>query len=340
MIRSRKKNQFNKSPTPLNWNDYRIQRNKCTRLICEAKKSFYGNLDLKTIRDNKTFWKVVKPIFSEKGVSEKLCALNINGDIIENKHDIAEHMNDYFVNITSSLDIDNIPGQDMIDVNSTLEDIFEAYKDHPSILSIKNSGTSSQTMSFRGVDGIEMRRYIQNLKEKVSSPEGVIPVKVLKQTIEEYADVLTDIFGNIVYACNFPNSLKSADVTPLFKKGVKVLRDNYRPVSKLPAFSKVFERIIYDQLYEFMNDRMSPLISGFRKGYSAQHALLLMLHNIQRQVDEGKVVAAVLMDLSKAFDCMDHALLLAKLQAYGLSVDALRMIQSYLTNLRQRVVMV
>ena len=82
---------------------------------------------------------------------------------------------------------------------------------------------------------------------------------------------------------------------------------------------------------------MSPLLSGFRKGYSTQHALLLFLHNIQRQVDEGKNAAAVLMDLSKAFDCMDHSLLLAKLHAYGLSKNALLLIRSYLSNRKQRV---
>ena len=86
-----------------------------------------------------------------------------------------------------------------------------------------------------------------------------------------------------------------------------------------------------------MGPKLSPLLSGFRKGYSTQHALLHMLHSWQRELDKGQFVAAVLMDLSKAFDCMNHDLLLAKLHAYGLSKPALKLIQSYLSDRKQRV---
>ena len=86
-----------------------------------------------------------------------------------------------------------------------------------------------------------------------------------------------------------------------------------------------------------MSSKLSPLFSGFRKGYSSQHALLYILHDWQLQLDKGRTVAAVLMDLSKAFDCINHDLLIANLHAYGLTKQALKLVFSYLSGRKQRV---
>ena len=96
---------------------------------------------------------------------------------------------------------------------------------------------------------------------------------------------------------------------------------------------------MYDQINDFMSERFSPLLSGFRKGYSSQHALLHMLDHWHSKLDSGQYVAAVVMDLSKAFDCINHSLLLAKMHAYGFSIEALNLVRSYLTNRKQRVVL-
>ena len=135
---------------------------------------------------------------------------------------------------------------------------------------------------------------------------------------------------------NFPSILRNATITPVFKKGDRNSKDNYRPVSMLPNVSKMFERCIFCQLSNFMDQFLSKYQCGFRKSYSTQYCLLAMLEKWKSAVDKGKSSGALLTDLSKAFDCLSHKLLLAKLHAYGFSIAALRLIHSYFTNRRQK----
>ena len=129
---------------------------------------------------------------------------------------------------------------------------------------------------------------------------------------------------------------KNATITPVFKKGDRNSKDIYRPVSILPNISKIFERSIFCHLSNFMDRFLSKYQCGFCKGYITQYCLLAMLEKWKSAVDKGKSFGALLTDLSKAFDCLSHELLLAKLHAYGFSIAALRLIHSYLTNRRRR----
>ena len=133
----------------------------------------------------------------------------------------------------------------------------------------------------------------------------------------------------------FPSILTLADIIPVFKIGDKECKNNYRPVSILPNMLKIFERIIFSQISNYMESFLSKYQCGFRKGYSTQHRLLFILEKWKRAVDNGKVFGILLMDLSKAFDCLSNELLLPKLHAYGFSISALRLIYSYLTKRKQ-----
>ena len=114
------------------------------------------------------------------------------------------------------------------------------------------------------------------------------------------------------------------------------MKDNYRSVSILPVFSKLHERSMFKQKSEFFENIFSKNQYGFRKGHSTQQCLLAMLEKWKRSVDSGKAFGALLTDLSKAFDCLDHELLIAKLNAYGFSLPALRLIHDYLSHRKQR----
>ena len=127
-----------------------------------------------------------------------------------------------------------------------------------------------------------------------------------------------------------------ADISPVFKKGDITSKENYRPISTLPNMSKVFERLMYDQIEKFMKNELSPLLTVFRKNYSTQHALLRTIQTWKTHLNKGKKIGAIFMDLSKAFDTIDHNLLLAKMNAYGFSTKSLSFIKSYLTNRFQR----
>ena len=129
----------------------------------------------------------------------------------------------------------------------------------------------------------------------------------------------------------FPNQLKEVDIIPAHKKKSKLSKENYRPINTLPNFSKVYEMCLYDQLSTYFDNIFSKLQCGFRKGYSAQHRLLAMIEK-WKKIDHGRVFGTLLTDLSKAFDCILHDLAIAKLEAYGLDIGALRLTRGYLIN--------
>ena len=151
------------------------------------------------------------------------------------------------------------------------------------------------------------------------------------------AGPLTSCFNSCIASQSFPDELKLADIVPVHKKDDTTSKLNYRPISLLPTVSKVFERLIKKQIEPFINTWLSKFLCGFRKGYNPQYAILNMLRDWQKSLNTSGRVGAVLMDLSKAFDCLPHDLIIAKMAAYGFGHQALRLFPSYLTNRKHRV---
>ena len=118
----------------------------------------------------------------------------------------------------------------------------------------------------------------------------------------------------------FPDSLKLSDITPVYKKLDPSDKANYRPVSVLPLLSKVFEKVIYDQLYGYL---LNELLYGFRKAHSTQHTLFRLIQKWQVELDSGGYVGTILLDLPKAYDCLSHDFLIAKLEACVLDEGSL-----------------
>ena len=132
----------------------------------------------------------------------------------------------------------------------------------------------------------------------------------------------------------FPDILKIGKITPVYKKDDKELFENYRPVSTLPIFGKIFEKVIYERLYSFLISKqiMNPNQFGFRKGHSTSHALNYSVNHIQEALKEKQHVLGIFIDLSKAFDTIDHKILLHKLHHYGVRGNAFSLLESYLSN--------
>ena len=130
--------------------------------------------------------------------------------------------------------------------------------------------------------------------------------------------------------------MKKADITPVFKDTDRTLKSKYRPVSLLPIISKLFERVMSNQITVFIEAFLSQYLCGYRKGYSTQHALTLLVEKWKKALDNRGYAGAVLMDLSKAFETLDFELLIAKLHAYGFDDKSLKLIFSYLTDRWQR----
>ena len=154
-------------------------------------------------------------------------------------------------------------------------------------------------------------------------------LKLLQMTIslqKQFVFILTN---------QFPNCLKLTNTKPVFKKGPSIAKVKNRPVSILPVFSKMFESLLSRQLLEFFDNILSKFQCGFRKDYGTQHCLL-MLENWKEATDSNKAFGALLNDLSKAFDCLSHDLLIVKLYAYGIDIDSLNILQDYLSNRKER----
>ena len=130
--------------------------------------------------------------------------------------------------------------------------------------------------------------------------------------------------------------MKTADVAPHFKDDDRTSEKNYRPVSNLLILSKLYEDNMSDQMKIYMEEYLSPYIFGYRKSYGPQPCLLSMIEMWRKALDEGKVAGAILTDLSKAFDCISHDLLIAKLHSYGFDKSALIFVYDYLKNRVQR----
>ena len=155
---------------------------------------------------------------------------------------------------------------------------------------------------------------------------------ILKKNDYFFAEYICNDINASILNPKFHNELKEVDIIPADKKKSKLSKENYRPISILPNISKVYERCLYDQISDYFEDVLSKYQCGFRKGYSAQHYLLVMIERWKQMIDCGGVFGALLTDLSKAFDCIPHDLIIAKLEAYGFQVDALKLIYDYLSN--------
>ena len=147
---------------------------------------------------------------------------------------------------------------------------------------------------------------------------------------------LSNIYNNPKKDHKYPTSLKVADVTPLHKKTEKLLLKNYRPVGLIPIVSKLFERNMFNQILSYVNTLLSPYLFPYRKGHSTEQCLIIMIEMWKKALDKKHSGGAVLTDLSKAFDCLNHDLLIAKLEAYGFNTRALKFIYNYLKEREQR----
>ena len=139
-----------------------------------------------------------------------------------------------------------------------------------------------------------------------------------------------------MYSLIFPSELEKADIIPIHKNKSKFDIENYRPFSILPALSKIYEKCRFDQMYSYFNEILSKHQCGFRQGHSTQHSLLLMVEKLKKSLDNSGVGGMLRTDLSKAFDCLRHDLLIAKLAAYGFDQPSLCFIFSYLLGRTQR----
>ena len=307
--RSRLLNKFRNENTEQNKWAYKKQRNLCVKLLTRAKKTFYNTLDVKKVCDNKIFWKTIKPNFTEKTFKDQKITLVEKETVISEDSERAEVFKNYFGNVVKNLNIRH-PIY-LHEDNDPIANAIKNFEQHPSILKIKETRNICSSFSFKPVSLDEIIKETLNLDTSKATQKSEIPTKIIKQNQDIFSKFIFENVNNMIDTDVYPEQLKWADVKPAHKKGSRNDKENYRPVSILPNISKIYERCLFKLLTNYFEDHFSKYQCGFRKGVSV--------------------------DLSKAFDCLPHNLLIAKLHAYGLDIKSLKLMFSYLTNRKQRV---
>ena len=172
--------------------------------------------------------------------------------------------------------------------------------------------------------------------QKATEVDAITP-KILKCALPPLTLPIRDIANEMQKKEVFPSRLKMAQVAPVYKKDDPFIQKNYRPVSILPTMSNIYERLLSDQLSAHFNNIFHNFLPAFRASYGCQITLLRIVEDWKEVLDKNMYIDAVLMDLSKAFDCLPHDLLLAKLKAYGVSEESCNLMASYFGNRHQRV---
>ena len=325
--------RYNECKNSRNWKSYTKQRNLVTKLRKQAINS-YSDKNCNDV-GKKKFWSTIKPFMSSNySVRDDCISLHENGQIINQQSDVCELLNQHFATVANDIGL-----PDHIQPMETLQEIVDSYESHESISNIKSHGDriNLDVFSFSPVSQNDVFKELASINERKSAGYDQIPARVIKLSKDALVSPITSLINMSFEQSLFPDSLKMAELAPVFKKDDKMNKNNFRPVSVLPCISKVFEHVYCNQMMMFFNEILSKFLAAFRKGYNCETVLVTMIEERKKALSHHKVVGAMLIDLSKAFDCLPHRLLVAKLHAYGLSEKCCKLVMSYLMNRKQRV---
>jgi hypothetical protein len=310
--------KYKRNPTDQNHMNYKIFRNKLNSIIRQTERKHYNDLLSQNKCNLRKSWSVIKDIINKNRDSLNT-HFKVNDEVVTNKKFIADLFNKFFVNIGPNLS----------------KEIPVCNTDPLEFINNTNIGRS---IYLRETNNDEVEKII---KEQKSNSAGYdeITAQLLKNTYNLYLTPLVHLVNLSLNQGIFPSELKVARILPLYKSGDARLVKNYRPISILPIFSKLFERIIHDRLLEFIEkyDILNNSQFGFRKKHSTTTALIVLVDKILNGFNNGEVTLGIYLDFSKAFDTINHSILLKKLSKYGIRGIALNLLDSYLSNRRQFV---
>ena len=321
----RKKNllykEFLKTGTNVSEEKYKKYKNKLTAILRRCEKQYFTEL-LEINKGNmKETWKILNGLINKKSKGKQI-STEFNGDEskITGDKTIANGFNNFFVNIGPSL-AKRIPKCKDSLFTQFLPDKIE------------------DTMFLQPVTEEEIMQQVKNAKKKKSKDHDQFDMCLVKKIIPYIVKPLAHICNTSLMNGIFPDRMKIARVIPLFKNGDVKEYSNYRPVSILPQFSKILEKVFRNRLMSFINDKqiLNNSQFGFRKNMSTALAISELVEEITTAIDEGKTTVGVFIDLKKAFDTADHNILVKKLEHYGIRGLAKDWVCSYLESRRQYV---
>ena len=299
---------------------YKKYRNMIISLIRKSKRKYYIDFFTEHNSDIKKTWEGIRQLVNinkKKSMSIKL--INENNKPITDHKEMANVFNNFYSNLGSSIE----------------QKIPKSQKSFSSYLNTPINSTFNATLC----EETEIAAIISNFGLKKASGPNSFPTNILKEFSAQLIYPLKLIVNKSLTEGTFPTLLKTAQVCPIYKKSDKTKCVNYRPISLLSNLSKIFERVMYNRLESYL-ERNSILYNhqfGFRKSYSTEHALMSITEQIKSNFRMKSFSCGVFVDLEKAFDTVNHSILISKLKYYGLKDQSLSWFTSYLNNRSQQV---
>ena len=304
---------------------YKQQKNEITKLIRNSKKMHYNEYFSKNSTNLRKLWTGVNQILNKNKSSSNipLCIeIDVDGNVntINNPEDIANAFNSHYVTVA-----EKILKKRKYGGNKT----YKAFLKNPNPHSFMMKPTSPE----------EIEDIISKFNTSKKTGPNSIPQTIFQSIKKHISIPLCNMFNMSFQAGQCPNFLKISSVIPVYKKDSKLVVSNYRPISLLSNINKILEKLMFNRLYSFLESQKSiyNLQFGFRQKHSTNHALLSMTQQIKDNIDKGNLAVGVFVDFQKAFDTVNHKILLRKLDHYGIRGISNDWFSSYLSNRQQYV---
>ncbi|XP_062601194.1 uncharacterized protein LOC134262888, partial [Saccostrea cucullata] len=302
--------------------NYRIYRNKVSLLIDKSKSSYYKTT-IEQSSNPKEMWNYLNQLTCN---SKNITPSHVfsNGEIVDNLQDIANTFNNHFTDISNKL-LMKLPKHDY----------------DPNILCnfVRSKLDEETIFSIHQIEESEVFNMLNSLNINKSAGIDFIGPRLLKVASKYICKPITHLINASIVSGIFPTNLKQAKVTPIFKKGDKADPNNYRPISILPTISKLIEKHVAKLIQNFTNefDLLTQSQSGFRELHSCQTSLTKLTESWLNAMDRGELIGITFIDFSKAFDLVNHDILLEKLNHYKFDQTAIKWFKSYLYDRTQCV---
>ena len=313
-----------KCPTAATIEAYKKLDKFCNKQIDLAKAKYYKRFFDEHSENSKKQWQMINGLLNRncKHTNGPIKLKDEHGNILSTHSDVAARFNEYFSNIASNI-------KTQIDARRTFDPGgFDKFLRSP----------SNNSIYLRPVTPTEVHNVVNKFKNKATLDTKIGPMKIANND-RKFTNTLAEIINTSFLQGIFPSSLKSARVVPIHKGGCKTEVVNYRPISLLSSFSKIYEKLMHSRVLEFLDSNGSLFESqyGFRPGMSCEHAILNAQNSILHSLNNKQIAVLLLLDYSKAFDVLEHGILLKKLEHYGVRGQALKWFESYLSNRHQFV---